>query len=73
MGKKSRTRALGKKGHPNRVFFQAGARIGFADAEDDSDYLDECYIDIEQVQQILNTEDPGVSCWDVLVVEKPQQ
>ena len=59
MGKKSRTRALGKKGHPNRVFFQAGARIGFADAEDDSDYLDECYIDIEQVQQILNTEDPG--------------
>ncbi len=59
MGKKPRPRALGKKGQPNRVVFQGGVRIGFADAEDDTDYLHECYVDIDQVQQVLNTEDPG--------------
>jgi len=59
MGKNPRPRALGKKGQPNRVVFQGGVRIGFADAEDDTDYLHECYVDIDQVQQVLNTEDPG--------------
>ena len=59
MARSPRTRTLGKKGHSNRVVFQAGERIGFADAEDDTDFLYQCYIDIDQVRQALNTEDPG--------------
>jgi hypothetical protein len=42
-----------------RIVFQAGSRIGFAAAEDDEEFLKDCYIDMGQVTQALNTEDPG--------------
>lgn len=43
----------------SRHIFRAGSRIGFADAEDDWEYLSQCFIDIGHVQQALNTEDSG--------------
>ena len=44
---------------PDRINFRAGARIGFADAEDDGDFLRHCYVDMGYVTQALDTEDPG--------------
>ncbi len=43
----------------NKIAFRTGVRIGFADAEDDIEFLDQCYIDIGHVEQALATEDPG--------------
>lgn len=43
----------------SKHIFRAGSRIGFADAEDDWEYLNQCFVDIGHVQQALNTEDSG--------------
>ncbi len=48
-----------RKSPADKIIFRAGVRIGFADADDDIEFLEQCYIDIGQVKQALDTEDPG--------------
>ena len=52
-------RKLKPKTPANKIVYRAGARIGFADAEDDIEFLEKCYVDTGQVKQALDTEDPG--------------
>ena len=59
MTKKQKAKTSGKRHRPSKHIFRAGSRIGFADAEDDTEFLNECYIDVGHVQQALNTEDAG--------------
>ena len=54
MAKKSKS-----KTSSNKIVFRSGARIGFAAAEDDTEFLESCYIDVGHVQQALDTDDPG--------------
>ena len=59
MSQKSKSKAAAKRARSNKVKFRAGSRIGYADADEDADFLNHCYIDVGYVNQALNTEDPG--------------
>lgn len=48
-----------RKGGTDEIVLRAGAQIGFAEAEDDKEFLKDCYIDFGQASRALNIEDPG--------------
>ena len=59
MAKARKSKAPIRKPLGNKPIIRAGTRIGFADAEDDTEFLNDCYIDVGYVYQALSTEDPG--------------
>ena len=59
MANSRKSKAPTRKPLGNKPIIRAGTRIGFADAEDDTEFLNDCYIDVGYVNQALNTEDPG--------------
>ena len=45
--------------HDEEIIFDSDARIGYAEAEDDLEFLKDCYVDFGQIKRALDTEDPG--------------
>lgn len=59
MARSKKQRRKRKQPKENKVTFRSGTRIGFADAEDDLEFLHTCYVETGHFRQALDTDDPG--------------